>query len=311
MQIGNIHSRCQENISKGRNSGSMAKTAVLPAVLLLACIVSLSFFQAFSPATKASDPWPKNVRDASPTDARDVWQKDARDESPTDARDAWPTDEEVRRALQEAVSEAQNKDMAKEGWGERIQRWIEEFLKRLDQWIADNFSDKIKIKSISLNKGFLIVILIVLFASALPIMIRAVKKWLNCREDDENKVNDGRVPLVFGPEVFSGDVESYLRKSMQYAEQGLYKDALRYCFYALLAQLARDGLISYDPSKTDTEYRMELRERSREAYDLFTYASRLFGRKEFRGEDCSEVEYREYAERCGSLFSRKIGVSAG
>ena len=77
------------------------------------------------------------------------------------------------------------------------------------------------------------------------------------------------------------------------AENGEFRDAVRYLYLSLLLFLDNRQLISFRLSKTNREYLSELRKSSRDM-ERFAGLVQLFERKWYGMEDCTESDYLEF-----------------
>jgi len=77
------------------------------------------------------------------------------------------------------------------------------------------------------------------------------------------------------------------------AENGEFRDAVRYLYLSLLLFLDNRQLISFRLSKTNREYLSELRKSSRDM-ERFAGLVQIFERKWYGMEDCTESDYLEF-----------------
>lgn len=94
------------------------------------------------------------------------------------------------------------------------------------------------------------------------------------------------------------------------AQQGRYREAIRFCYHATLALLAQRGLIPYDPARTNWEHLALLRaEGHKQVYERLRPLTRQFDYIWYGHQPATEEEYRQFDQTYLALKQSSLGTA--
>ena len=184
----------------------------------------------------------------------------------------------ARRILTEVLAGREFDQLrGREHWLYNLNRYLKQLIYRILRLI---FSTEITPRVIHVLMkivwwGLAIVSLAILYRFLRPYLVRRTVK--DARAAPERPA----VLLLDDPAILQEKAEEARRS-------GRLRMALRYYYLAVLAVLERNGLVGYDRSRTNWEYRRELAEKtvSGSLLDAFTGLTALYDRKWYGKEDC-------------------------
>jgi hypothetical protein len=98
------------------------------------------------------------------------------------------------------------------------------------------------------------------------------------------------------------EASALFQQAGQAFHDGLYAEAIRLALLALIAQLEKQGLLRYDPTRTNREYQRELRQRS-ELATLFGQLARIYERVWYGRLAAGREEAELAISLCGSVIN--------
>jgi hypothetical protein len=114
-----------------------------------------------------------------------------------------------------------------------------------------------------------------------------------------------RAPAPSLPEqVTLAEASELFEQAGQAFGDGHYAESIRLALLALIARLQRQGLLRYDPARTNREYQRELRPRM-ELATSFGQLARIYERVWYGRVPAGRAEAEQAISLCGSLINRE------
>jgi hypothetical protein len=169
-------------------------------------------------------------------------------------------------------------------------------LKRIWEFIASLFQWNLGLQGWS---GGIVVIWVVLALAGAWILWK-LSFW--CWNQSAQYKRRGRTEANFLAQETLPEARVLLEKAAKAVQAGEYSEALRFAFLAVLASLQSDGMLRYDPSRTNREYEQDLKQES-EILSVFHQVARPYERVWYGRYPADQPE----VERVFALCRRLVG----
>lgn len=197
---------------------------------------------------------------------------------------------EVQRQLAEILKEEKS---ARGGWlvdlQNRLYTWFDTWDRMFRDWLDDLLGIPIPV-----GWGWLLPVLIILILLFTLFRLRRGVYYTPHVEGDE-----GSASMPSGEEVHHWWAEGELR-----AEQGDYREGIRYLFQAVLAALEERKVLTRGDHKTNREYRQEVEQNGSGLLSLFSALILRFDLVRYGQLQAGEGDYREFRQLSAPLVKR-------
>lgn len=133
-------------------------------------------------------------------------------------------------------------------------------------------------------------------------LVPILREWLT----GKRTVVDPNRPLEFAQLPESAVL---FEQANQACREGRYADAIRLAILALIARLQHDGLLRYDPTRTNREYQRDLRPRP-DLAALFVAVARPFERVWYGRQPATPSDAERVIETCRTLINAEGAARA-
>ena len=146
--------------------------------------------------------------------------------------------------------------------------WLGRLIERVLDWIGEQLSHAVALRRGSPYAFWTVVIVAIIIAVAIAGRLAFVSYMRRKRGIGARHASSGGAPVGFGRDPWS--------TPQQHAANGDFTAAAHALYAALLATIARRGLVRLHPSKTAGDYARELRGRSASGFTLFRDFARAY-----------------------------------
>ena len=146
--------------------------------------------------------------------------------------------------------------------------WLARLIQRVFDWIAEQLSHMTAMRRASPTAFWTVIIVAAAIAAAIIARLAWVSYVRRKRGIAARPAPAGSAAVGFGRDPWSA--------AQQFAASGDFTAAAHALYAALLATIARRGLVRLHPSKTAGDYARELRSRSASGFSLFRDFARAY-----------------------------------
>lgn len=192
-------------------------------------------------------------------------------------------------------------------------RWLQKLLKRFFEWLLER--DRAPTVrgpafggELAGANAVIVVIVLALVALGVFLIVQLMRKP-DAGEAEGTTSAAGEQPLSTDPmSALSKRPETWAGLADELAGQGQYRDAIRHLYLALLAHLHREGLIDYDPTRSNWDYLFGFKGPGH-AKQAFRELTRRFDFAWYGQLEASEGAYQAFRTIVAPLLSRGEGAA--